>query len=137
MASSSYFIDNEAFNLMDPVEFINDQSVSWHLTYYMNGLVLNRIPVIRKLQLREVFSFRGLWGGLDKRNDPESTDNPAGLFAFPVGTYRMDNRPYMEVSAGVENIFKVFRIDYVWRLTYREHEEVDKRGVRFGVHFRF
>ncbi|MBO7607941.1 MAG: carboxypeptidase-like regulatory domain-containing protein [Paludibacteraceae bacterium] len=137
IASSSYFIDNEEFNLMDPVEFINDQSVSWYLTYYMNGLVLNRIPLIRKLQLREVFAFRGLWGGLDRRNDPSLADNPAGLFAFPTGTYRMDDRPYMEISAGVENIFKVFRIDYVWRLTYREHADVDTRGVRFGVHFNF
>ena len=137
VVSSSYFIDNEAFNLMDPVEFINDQSVSWYLTYFMNGVVLNRIPVIRKLQLREVFSFRGLWGGLARRNDPERVDDPAGLFAFPTGTYRMDNRPYMEVSAGVENIFKVFRIDYVWRLSYKEHEGVDRKGIRFGVHITF
>lgn len=137
MASSSYFVDNEAFNLMDPVEFINDQSVSWYLTYFMNGLVLNRIPVIRKLQLREVFSFRGLWGGLERRNDPGLADNPAGLLAFPTGTYRMGDLPYMEVSAGVENIFKVFRVDYVWRLTYKNHEDVDTRGVRFGVHINF
>lgn len=135
--SSSYFIDNEAFNLMDPIEFINDQSVAWYLTYYMNGLVLNRIPVIRKLQLREVFSFRGLWGNLSRDNNPLRADNPEGLFAFPSTTYTLGDRPYMEVSAGVENIFKVFRVDYVWRLSYKEHEGVDKSGVRFGVHFNF
>lgn len=137
IASSSYFIENDAFNLMDPVEFINDRSVLWYLTYYMNGLVLNRIPVIRKLQLREVFAFRGIWGSLDDENNPLSGMDNEGLFAFPGKTYLMGDIPYMEVSAGVENIFKIFRVDYVWRLSYKDHPDVDTRGIRAGVHFNF
>lgn len=137
MVSSSYFIKSDAFNLMDPVEFINDRSLLWYVTYYMNGLVLNRIPVIRKLQLREVFAFRGIWGSLSDGNDPFVGGGNEGLFSFPDKTYRMDDMPYMEVSAGVENIFKVFRLDYVWRLSYKDHPDVDVRGIRGGVHINF
>lgn len=133
--SPSYIVDNEAFNLMDPVEFINDQSVFWNITYYMNGLILNRIPVIRKLQLREVFTFKGIWGSLSDRNNPNGTGDRSGLFAIPGATYVMERKPYMEVGAGIENIIKLFRVDYVWRLNYRDHEGVSKHGIRVGVHF--
>lgn len=135
--SPSYFVDNDAFNLMDPVEFINDQSIFWNVTYYMNGLILNRIPLIRKLQLREVFTFKGIWGSLSERNNPNSEGDRNGLFAFPGKTYVMEGKPYMEIGVGVENILKLFRVDYVWRLTYRHHEDVSKGGIRVGVHFNF
>lgn len=137
LTSTSYIIDNSDFNLMDPVEFINDQSVFWSVVYYMNGLILNRIPVLRKLQLREVFSFRGVWGSLEKRNNPSETDDLAGLFVFPEKAYAMGDKPYMEASAGLENIFKLFRVDYYWRLSYRDHPGVDRGGFRFGVHINF
>lgn len=135
--STSYVIDNDAFNLMDPVEFINDQSLFWNITYYMNGLILNRIPVIRKLQLREVLSFRGVWGSISDENDPNGEGDRNGLFAVPGRTYIMDGKPYMEVGVGIENIIKVFRVDYYWRLNYRDHEGVDKHGIRVGAHFNF
>lgn len=135
--SPSYFVDNDAFNLMDPVEFINDQSLFWNITYYMNGLLFNRIPVIRKLQLREVFTFKGIWGSLRDENNPNGSGDRTGLFAFPGKTYVMEGKPYMEVGVGIENILKVLRVDYVWRLTYRDHEEVSKGGIRVGAHFNF
>ncbi len=135
--SPSYFVDNDAFNMMDPVEFINDQSIFWNVTYYMNGLILNRIPLIRKLQLREVFTFKGIWGSISDKNDPNGKGDRAGLFAFPGKTYVMEGKPYMEVGVGVENILKLFRVDYVWRLNYRHHDGVDKGGIRVGVHFNF
>lgn len=135
--STSYVIDNDAFNLMDPVEFVNDQSLFWNVTYYMNGLILNRIPVIRKLQLREVLSFRGVWGSISDENNTNVAGDHSRLFAIPRKTYALDRRPYMEVGVGVENILKLFRVDYFWRLNYREHEGVDKHGLRVGVHFNF
>lgn len=132
----SFFIQNETYTLMNPMEFINDQYASWDLTYYMNGFVLNRIPLIKKLKLREVFSFKGLYGTLSEKNDPVHNQED-GLFLFPEQTYRLGDKPYMEVSAGVENVLKILRVDYIWRLSYRNHPDIDHSGVRLKFHVTF
>ncbi len=56
--------------------------------------------------------------------------NGEGLYDFPEGSYTMGKDPYMEVGVGVENILKFIRIDYVWRLNYLDHPNIDKRGIR-------
>jgi hypothetical protein len=131
----SYIIQKESYNLMDAMEFVNDQYVSWDLTYYMNGLLFNRLPLIKKLKWREVISFKGLYGSLSGKNNPQ--EDGKGLYRFPERTYSMGNKPYMELSAGIENIFKLLRIDYVYRLTYRNHPGVDKHGLRIRIHVNF
>ena len=103
-ANLSYTIQPETYTNMNAMEFINDEYVSWDLTYYMNGALLNRIPLIKKLQWREVFCFRGLWGHLTDKNNPAI--NGEGLYRFPAGSYTMGKEPYMEASVGIENIFK-------------------------------
>lgn len=135
-ANLSYTIMPESFSLMDVMEFVCDQSVSWDLTYWMNGALLNRLPVIKKLKLREVFSFRGVYGSLSRRNDP---DLRSDLLRWPQGApcRRMDGKPYMEVSVGLDNILHLFRVDYVWRLSHRDTPGVDRSGVRFQLHFNF
>ncbi|MDE5658357.1 MAG: hypothetical protein K2I25_04875 [Muribaculaceae bacterium] len=49
----------------------------------------------------------------------------------------MTSTPYMEIAAGIDNIFKILRIDYVWRLTYRNTPGVDRSGLRIALHFNF
>jgi hypothetical protein len=134
-ANLSYSIEAETFPLMDPMEFINDRFVSWETTYCLNGWVFNRLPLIKELQLREVVSFRGWYGDLSDKNNP--TLNGDGLYAFPENTHFMGKRPYMEIGAGVENIFKLVRVDYIWRLSYRDHPSVPNSGIRFRMKFSF
>lgn len=134
-ANLSYTIQSESYCMMDAMEFINDQFMSWDVSYFMNGALFNRLPLIKYLKLREVFTFRGLYGNLSEKNNPNINGN--GLFEFPRGSYIMGKLPYMEVGVGIENIFKILRIDYVWRLTYRDHPGVDKNGVRIALHFAF
>ncbi len=130
-ANMTYTIQSETYTNMNALEFINDEYASWDVTYYMNGNLLNRLPLIKKLQWREVFCFRGLWGNLTDKNNPEK--NGEGLFQFPSTTYEMSNTPYMEASVGIENIFKMIRIDYVWRLNYRDHPDIQVRGIRMTI----
>ena len=130
-ANMSYTIQPETYTNMNPLEFINDEYASWDLTYYMNGNLLNRIPLIKKLRWREVFCFRGLLGNLTDKNNPEK--NEEGLFLFPQTTRQMKKTPYMEASAGIENIFNAVRIDYVWRLNYRNHPGIQKSGIRATI----
>jgi hypothetical protein len=122
---------------MNALEFINDEFVSWDVTYSLNGALLNRIPVVKKLKIRELVTFRGLSGNLTRKNNPFLTSGNAGLYRFPEGTYLMDGRPYMEIAAGIENIFSFLRLDYVWRLSYRDHPGIQRSGLRFMMRLSF
>lgn len=135
-ANLSYIIQPESFALMNPMEFINDSYASWELTYWGNGAILNYIPLLKKLKLREVFVFRGLFGHLSDKNNPQFDSN---LYRFPeiAHTVQMGRKPYMEASVGLDNIFTILRVDYVWRLTYRDRPWIDKGGLRIALHFTF
>ncbi|MCR5050175.1 MAG: DUF5686 family protein [Paludibacteraceae bacterium] len=139
-ASTSILLGKNAFNLMQPMEFMFDAYVSLYATYYFKGWILNRIPGINRLQLRGVVSFSAIYGGLTHKNNPYRSGNE-GLYALPNNTssFVYDEKdptlvtagatsspigrlPYMELTAGFENIFKFIRIDYVRRLTYNDYE---------------
>lgn len=135
-ANLSYTIQPESYALMNAMEFVNDQYLSWDVTYWGNGVLMNRLPLIKKLKLREVVSMRGLWGSLSDKNDPTKSRD---VFAFPAETLsqKMDKTPYMEMAVGLDNILTILRIDYVWRLSYRHTPGVDRNGVRIQLHFTF
>ena len=134
-ANLSYTIQPESYTNMNAMEFISDEYASWDLTYYMNGNLLNRLPLVKKLKWREVFCFRGLWGHLTDKNNPMNGGD--GLYLFPDGSYTLGKAPYMEASVGIENIFKFLRLDYVWRLNYRDHPGIQTKGVRFMMRMSF
>jgi hypothetical protein len=133
--STSIFLAQRSFNLMKPMEFLMDEYVSLYATYYFKGWILNRIPGINKLKLRGVVSFSGIYGGLTKKNNPY-LETGTGLYEFPQSAtfdgngYWTEGRtsspigklPYMEITAGFENILKFIRIDYIRRITYNDYE---------------
>lgn len=133
--NQSITIQPQAFNMMRALEFVSDQYVSFYLTYYMKGLIFNRIPGVKWLRLREVVSFSGVYGGLSDKNNP--TLNPNGLYKFPDGTSPLGSTPYLEASFGLENIFKILRVDYYRRLTYLDQPNIKKGGVRIALRFSF
>lgn len=135
-ANLSYTIQPESFALMSPMEFITDSYAVFDMTYWANGAIFNYIPYLKKLKLREVFAFRGVWGHLSDKNNPRHN---RWLPQFPIeaNPVKMTSTPYMEISAGIDNIFRVLRVDYVWRLSYRNTPGVDKSGLRIALHFTF
>ncbi len=136
-ANLSYTIKENAYSLMNPMEFAVDQYAAWDLSYCGNGILFNRIPLIKKLRLREIIGFKGLFGSLSRKNNPAFNKK---LFPFPedADTGTLDpGTPYMEFSAGIDNILRLFRVDYVYRLTYRKRPGIDHWGIRFGLHFSF
>ncbi|MCD7938512.1 MAG: DUF5686 and carboxypeptidase regulatory-like domain-containing protein [Tannerellaceae bacterium] len=136
-ANLSYSIYPESYSNMLAMEFLNDEYASWDVTYYMNGALFNRIPLLKKLKWREVLSFRGLYGNLTDKNNPLKRPEAEGLFLFPEGSYAMGKDPYMEYSLGIENIFKFIRLDYTRRLNYLEHPSTPKHGIRFMMKLNF
>lgn len=133
-ANQSLTIQPESFHMMNALEFVADQYVSLDLTYYLKGWILNRVPGVNWLKLREVVSFNAIYGGLTDKNNPTKTP---GLFLLPDGTAPLGNTPYMEASVGLENIFKILRIDYYRRLTYLDKPGIKKGGVRIMLRFSF
>ena len=135
-ANLSYTIQPESYSLMNPMEFANDWYGSLDMTYWLNGLIFNRIPFINKAKLREVLTFKLLMGGLSEKNNPEYDSE---LFRFPYDsqTYTLGETPYMELGVGLDNILTILRVDYVWRLTYRDLPGIDRSGLRVSLHFSF
>ena len=133
-ANLTYTTQSESFAMMNALEFVSDQYLSWDLNYNLNGLILNRIPLLKTLKLREILTFRGFYGSLNDENNPALSNN---LFSLPSGTSRMGNEPYMEVGVGILNIFKFLRLDYIWRLNYLNRPNIEKSGLRFNLELYF
>lgn len=133
-ANSSYTIQRGNYYLIEPLEFVHDAQASWEIYYHMGGWFLNRVPFLKVLKWREVFGFRGFIGSLSNKNNPEHNRN---LLIFPQDTYTTNRGPYMEYNIGIENIFKLFRIDYVRRINYLGHPNVDKDGFRVSFNLNF
>ncbi len=137
----SYIIQKGTFSLMNNMEFMNDEYAILFLTYDLNGKLLSRIPFVRRLKLREVVRFNAMWGRLSSRNNPYAEGN-GQLFQFPTRNgeptaYAMGSTPYMEISFGIYNIFKLVHVEYVRRLSYLDHTDVNKHGIRFAVIMNF
>lgn len=126
--NESYTLQSGAFQLMEPLEFIADRYTQFHLTYHLEGLMLNRIPLIKRLAWRELISFHGMWGDLTPHNKPGSV----GSFLFPENTIPMNHTWYMEGSIGLENIFRLLRIEYFRRFT-----QLQTTPNKWGVRARF
>jgi hypothetical protein len=136
-ANLSYIIQPLSYALMNPMEFINTSYASWDVTYWANGALFNYIPYFKKIKLREVVTFRGIYGTFDKKSDP---DLHPELFKFPteVEARKMGSTPYMEISAGIDNILRCLRVDYVWRLSYLNVPySIDRHGLRIAMHLAF
>lgn len=132
----SYIEQEGTFNLLHNMEFFMDRKVFWSVSWDMNGKLFNRVPLLKKLKLREYVAFKGIWGKLTDKNNPTLAENSDDdkLFVFPEGSYVIDhNKPYMEVVAGIHNIFKFFSVEWVHRLAYNDNPDTKKNGVRFGL----
>lgn len=135
-SNQSIFLSPNTFCLMKPMEFIMDRYVSLYATYHLKGWIFNRIPLWNRLNWREVISFSGIYGSITPKNIPGPST--PGLYVLPEGCGQMGKMPYMELTAGIENIFQVLRIDYVRRLTHTEGlKGWGKNGIRISMQISF
>lgn len=139
-ANLSYIISDETFNLINNMEFLNDRYASLDISWDLNGKIFNRIPLLKKLKWREWLGIKCLWGTLTDKNNPTLAANAGDgmLMEFPEGSYIMDSkRPYIELIAGIHNIFKIIHIQYVHRLNYNHLPTATKNGVRLMMRLTF
>ena len=139
-ANLSYIVEDETFNLINNMEFLNDRYASLDVSWDLNGKLFNRIPLIKKLKWREWLGIRCLWGTLTDKNNPTMERNAGDpvLMQFPEGSYIMDpKRPYIELVAGIHNIFKLLHVEYIHRLNYNNLPTATKNGVRIMIRLTF
>lgn len=137
--NTSYFEHQGSFNMMEDMEFLNDRYAQFNIAWDLEGKIFNRIPLVKRLKWREYIAFKGLWGHLTDKNNPYllQNANDETLFRFQHNTNVMGKDPYLELVVGVHNIFKMFEVDYVRRLTYTNIPGCKKNGIRFGFNFVF
>lgn len=126
--NESYIYDDYAYNGLNYYEFISDEYASLAYSHHFQGLIFNHIPLLRKLKWREVVYGKALVGSLSTENRNYSS--------FPDITYGL-KEPYYEAGVAVENIFKVLRVDFGWRLSYLNHENVKPFRIRFNLRMDF
>lgn len=139
-ANPSYIRQDGMFNLMDGMELLSDRSVMADVSWDLGGKLLNRVPLVRRLKWRECIGVKALWGCLTDKNNPDVAHNAADgvLMRLPDGSYALQgDRPYVEIVAGLHNIFRFFRVEYVRRLTYLDLPTATRQGVRFGFTLQF
>ncbi len=121
------------YNLMNFGEFISDTYVSMRYRQYFEGFLVNRIPLLNKLNLRLVGTANVIYGSLSEGNrDLIYGVTSRGLITARTGYFT--GTPYVEMGYGVENILKLFRVDFVHRLTYLD-PVAGTQPRRFGVLF--
>jgi hypothetical protein len=108
------------FNLMNYMEYAADKYVNLHTELLLNGVIMNQIPLIRNLNLREMFSFKMSYGGL--------SESHASQLDYPVFMNPLI-KPYMEVGVGFTNILHIFTLQSVWRLTDLHHKDASPWGL--------
>ena len=139
-ANLSYIVQRGTFELINNMEFLNDRYASLDLSWDLNGKIFNRLPLIKHLKWREFLAVRVLWGDLTDKNNPMLSCNGGSsvLMQFPEGSYVMDpSKPYVEVAAGIHNVFRFFHIEYVRRLNYLDLPTANKQGVRLKFSLKF
>lgn len=135
LGNQTWFYNQFAYNLMNFFEFVSDHALSLNYTHRFEGLLFNRLPLIKKLKWRLVATANVLYGGLRDENfdliPATATDGT------PIKTFTgLGRDPYIEVGYGIENIFRFLRVDFIHRLTYLDKPNINRFGIRLGAQFR-
>jgi hypothetical protein len=115
------FFSSTAFNQMNYFEFVSDQFLEVHLQHYFMGLVFNRIPLIKNWNLREVLTCNAVYGSLSNNNRDFNRNN---IFS------ELNKKPYVEVGAGITNIFDILRFDFIYRATYNDAQYIRQYQIQ-------
>lgn len=126
--NQTYFTIENTFSNLNFYEFVTDQYATIQWNHNFGGRLLGRVPFLRKLNWREIVGVKTVYGSI---SDENKAINASGL------VYNAPENGYWEYSAGIGNIFKVFRIDFAWRGNYLNAPEAQKFTVKgsFGFYF--
>ncbi|MFT3910044.1 MAG: DUF5686 family protein [Ferruginibacter sp.] len=118
-----YYYNRDAYNLMNRFEYLSDKFAGINVEHNIGSGLFRFIPLTRKLKFRQFWTAKSLWGSLSDANT--KLNNSKNSFKT------LNSRTYLEVGTGIDNIFKLLRFDFVWRLS---NDPVGlKKTSRFGI----
>lgn len=118
-----YYYNKFAFNMMNRWEFVHDAYAGINVEHNIGNGIFRLFP---KLRFRQFWTAKTLWGSL-------SDANKALNFKQGHSFQSLDGKTYLELGTGIDNIFKVFRIDFIWRVLPATLKKVgDKTFGIFG-----
>jgi hypothetical protein len=127
-----YYYNPESFNLMNRFEYLSDQYAGINVEHNFGSGIFRFIPLTRKLKWRQFWNVKALWGSLDNANS--ALNNSTNTFKT------LNGRTYVEVGTGIDNILRILRLDFVWRVAPTPLP-TDARTSSFGIfgsfHFQF
>jgi hypothetical protein len=124
--NETYYYNKYAFSLMNKYEYLHDEYLGFNYEHNIGSGIFRLVPLTRKLKFRQFYNIKLLWGHLSPEN--------AAYNNTPSYTFKsLDGKTYMEVGTGVDNIFRFFRVDFVWHVlpTGQDLSSIQKFGV-FG-----
>ena len=104
-----YYYNKYAYSLINKYQYIHDQYAGVNIEHNFGPGLFRFIPLTRKWKFRQFWTAKMLWG-------TTSEENKTLNFVPDAPFQSLDGRTYMEVGTGVDNIFKVLRFDFVWRV---------------------
>jgi len=133
LGNQSPVYSSVTYNLMNFGEFVSDRYASIQYRQYLEGFLLNRIPLLNKLKWRLLATSNVVVGGMRQSNrNLIAQFTPSGADALQPGYFK-NSKPYIELGYGVENIFKIFRVDFIHRVSYLENPDARKFGILFSA----
>lgn len=105
-----YVYNKNGFNLMNRFEYYSDTYAGFQFEHNIEKKLINLIPALRKTKIRQFWTIKGVWG---KMNTSNRIFNKTELGPYHLRSLR--EHMYLEYGTGFENIFRFFRIDFVWR----------------------
>jgi len=124
--NDSYGYTKYRFNLLNNATAALDRYASIMADYHFNGLITNKLPLIRALNLRTVMSAKYFFGSLSNKHQ-EVLDYPWDM--------DVPGNHYLELGVGLENILQIFRVEAVWRVAPAVYPGMPNFGIRIGTDF--
>ncbi len=134
LGNTSPFYYRHGFNTMNRAEFVSDHYASLRYAHSFEGFFLNRIPLLKRLDWRLITSANILYGGVRAENRVPQPINQEAALTF---RHLNNNIPFAEVGYGVENIFRLIRVEAYHRLTYLDHPSVRRFAIKVGLQVKF
>jgi len=126
--NQSYFAIDDTFALVNYYEFVADEYASLHVKHNFGGRLFSRIPLLKKMNLREILILNGAWGNISNANVAMNASNIV---------YQAPENGYFEYGLGVANILKVFEVDFMWRGAYKSNPNAQQFAIKAGFGFNF
>ena len=107
-----FYYSKQSFNLMNRFEYLSDRFAGFSIEHDFEKKLINLVPFLRKTNIRQFWNLKAVWGNLSLSNKILNCREYSGY-----AMQSLNGNPYLELGTGLDNIFRYFRLDCIWRLS--------------------